>query len=97
MEYEGELISHIDYEKVFYTVDEYDNRYKNGSVKGTGKKRRKFFKVNNARIPLSYECRVLENNDRNQNSAKTVPFIYFILNSFFDHKDLLREYFESII
>ena len=40
---------------------------------------------------MDYACKM---NDENKEIE--VPFIFFVLNNFFEHKDLLAEYFKKI-
>jgi hypothetical protein len=53
------LIEHFDQEYIFYTQDEYIARMANPEVKGTGQKRIKTFKIDNAKIPLDIEMFLL--------------------------------------
>lgn len=77
------IITHIDHEYVFYLIEEFENRKKNPLQKGNGKKRIKTFKIDNGAIPM------FEENGRN--------ILYDILDIFIKNKDLLEEYFSSII
>jgi hypothetical protein len=71
------FIIHIDFEFIFYTLDEFQERYENNNFeqKGNDKKREKIFKIDNAKIPF-------ENN-----------FIYPLIYSCFINKELVDEYF----
>ncbi|KHS89420.1 hypothetical protein PSR30_12310 [Pectobacterium carotovorum subsp. carotovorum] len=77
------FINHIDHELIVYALDEYDEKIKNQKVKGS-KGKVKSFKIDNAKIPFFY-------NDNNE------YFLYKVLDSYFLHKDLLKEYFGRII
>lgn len=94
---EGEFITHLDHEYIFYTLDEYENRVHNPAQKGEAKTRMKSFKVDNSRIPFDY---TLENKSKDENGndlpVQKVPFLYYVLESYFKHKDLLLEYFQRI-
>ena len=85
-------IRHMDFEYIFYTRDEFQQRKTNGKIKGSGK-RKKIFKLDECCIPIDYKVKVtgLENVDVD------ILFIIFILQSFFKHDDLLEEYFVKII
>ncbi|MCP1465552.1 hypothetical protein [Pseudomonas sp. S3E17] len=72
------FISHLDHEYIIYTLDEYINRQTNPKQKGH--KKCKTFKIDNARIPFDYKC-----SDRH--------FIFQVLDSHFNNKELIREYF----
>ena len=84
-------ITHIDHEYIFYNLDEYEERKFNPKIKGEEKKRVKTFKIDHSNIPMDYACKM---NDENKEIE--VPFIFFVLNNFFEHKDLLAEYFKKI-
>ncbi|MUK48258.1 hypothetical protein [Aliivibrio fischeri] len=75
-------INHIDHEYIFYTLDEYEKRLKDHTVKGEAFTRFKTFKIDNSKIPF-----VLDDGSF---------FIYRILDEFFSNKDLLKEYFENV-
>lgn len=93
--YSGKTINHIDYEKIYYTVDEYESRTKQMNTKGTANKRQKYFKINDSCIPFDYPCKVLQSNKTEENEIK-VPFILFVLNCFFTNRKLIGEYFANI-
>lgn len=84
-------ITHIDHEYIFYDLDKYEERKYNPKIKGEEKKRVKTFKIDHSNIPMDYACKM---NDENKEIE--VPFIFFVLNNFFEHKDLLEEYFKKI-
>ncbi|MBO1368104.1 hypothetical protein [Vibrio cholerae] len=79
---DGEYINHIDHEYIFYTLEEYEERKKNHTVKGEALTRFKTFKVDNSKIPF-----ILDDGSF---------FIYRILAEFFTNKDLLKEYFKNV-
>ena len=91
------VITHIDHEYILYTDESYISRISNGNVHGQNKI--KTFKEDHAKIPLEYPCQAFENPAKIGEESKeiTVSFIYYVLNNFFEHKDLLREYFEKIL
>ena len=91
------VITHIDHEYILYTDESYITRTANRNVHGQNKI--KTFKADHAEIPLDYPCQAFENPVIIEEEPKeiTVPFIYYVLNNFFEHKDLLREYFENIL
>ncbi|MBQ7502625.1 hypothetical protein IJT93_07920 [bacterium] len=91
------VITHIDHEYVFYDAEEYERRLNDPDVKGTKLKRFKTFKVDNAHIEMDYPCNVIDVQDENNVAEIKIPFIYFVLNVYFTHKDLLLEYFEDIL
>lgn len=80
-ENEISYLKHIDHEYIFYTFDEYTERRENHNQKGHEKL--KSFKADRCKIPLLH------------NEFGFV--IYFILDKYFKHKDLLREYFELVL
>lgn len=96
MQIEGNCITHLDHEYIFYDLDDYEKRLSNYRIKGQAQKRIKTFKIDRSRIPLNYPCNVLQ-IDENGREKTVVPFIYFVLNTYFEHKDLLSEYFRKIL
>ena len=92
------IITHLDHEYIFYTEDEYSIRINNPHQKGEAAHRIKSFKIDKSRIPFTEPCNV-EYKDNNVENASNiqVPFIYFILENYFKHKDLLNEYFQKIL
>ena len=94
---DGYIITHLDHEKVYYTISEFEIRQQK-CAKGTAYKRIKTFKINNARIPFNYMCNmIIPNPKREEYPEKEIPFILFILNCFFKHKDLISEYFQNLM
>ena len=96
MQIEGIFITHLDHEYIFYDLDEYEKRLTNYRIKGQAQKRIKTFKIDRSRIPLDYSCNILRINENGREKI-VVPFIYFVLNAYFEHKDLLSEYFQKIL
>lgn len=95
---EGIYIIHLDHEYIFYTIDEFDSWQQNPSQKGTAETRMKTFKIDNAYISfdLSYQV-VWKDINGNKSLPVSVPFICYVLGCYFQHKDLLIEYFQSVI
>lgn len=95
---DGAFITHLDHEYIFYTIEQYDERLHNPSQKGEAKTRMKSFKIDNSRIPFEYTC---ENKHKdgsgNDLPVQQVPFLFYVLESYFRHKDLLIEYFQKML
>lgn len=94
------LITHLDHEYVFYSEDEYKCRVKDGGMatKGTGHKRVKTFKMDEAHIPFDYQCKMyMLKKDGTEYEEVMVPFMYFVLDTYFTHKKLLNEYFSKVL
>ena len=87
---------HLDHEYIFYDLDEYEKRLSNYRIKGQARKRIKTFKIDRSRIPLDYPCNILRIGESGREKI-AVPFIYFVLNAYFEHKDLLSEYFQKVL
>lgn len=101
LQYEKErdsaYITHLDHEYVFYTIDEYENRMNDVTQKGTAKTRMKSFKIDNSRIPFDYRCKVLrKDEDVNDLPQEDEQFLCYVLECYFKHKELLKEYFHKI-
>jgi len=77
------LITHIDHEYIYYTLDEYVERNKNFRQKGEARKRVKTLKIDKSEIPF-----ILEND---------TSLVYTVLKSFFYNHELIDEYFMGII
>ena len=92
LQHDGKLISHLDHEYIFYDIESYEARISNPNVKGEAKKRVKTFKIDNSRIPMDYPCKTYKDS-----AEISVPFIFFVLDNYFEHKDLLEEYFQEIM
>ncbi|WGO94194.1 hypothetical protein QCD61_03685 [Pseudomonas viciae] len=75
------VISHIDHEFILYDLESYADRLDKPKIKG--KRKVKTFKIDNAEIPFDFIFR-----DR--------LFLYQVLDSYFSHKSLIREYFVSV-
>ena len=91
-------ITHLDHEYVFYTIEEYEKRQKDATQKGTARPRLKSFKIDNSRIPFDYRC----DNARKDENGNNLPieseqFLCYVLECYFEHKELLREYFEKVL
>ena len=97
--YEDEdvFITQLDHEYVFYTVEEYEKRLVDVTQKGEAKTRMKSFKIDRSRIPFNYRCEI-QRKDMKGNALpiETEQFLCYVLETYFKHKDLLREYFEKI-
>ncbi|WP_019519298.1 hypothetical protein [Faucicola boevrei] len=89
------FITHIDHEYIIYNFDEYENRLLDNTQKGY--KKVKTFKVDNAKIPFFYQYEHHQNcyESGNQIAVKDY-FLFIVLDSFFKHKELLKEYFENV-
>ena len=82
-------ICHMDFEYIFYSLEEFEKRKQEPNTKGTYKKRCKLFKIDKCQIPFDYKVEMLTRN----NSKIQDPLFYFILNLYFKHTNLLNEYF----
>mgnify|MGYP001770819010 CR=1 FL=1 len=73
-------IKHIDFEYIFYSLDEFVNRYdeNNFTQKGEKYKRKKVFKIDNATIPFEGDF--------------LYPIVYFT----FENKELVKEALENM-
>ena len=91
-------ISHLDHEYIFYSSDEYIERLNNPRKKGTANKRIKSFKIDNSCIPfllqIPINSKAVERGVIMENRKEF--FLPYVLEFFFVHKDLLKEYFSSI-
>ena len=97
---ENTTITHIDHEFIFYTPEEYALRKGNASIKGTNLKRLKSFKIDNAKIPIDYICDRdinIYNSEKPETRHERVPFLVFVLKSYFKHKELIDEYFVALL
>ncbi len=88
-------ITHLDHEYIFYSIDEYEKRINNIHQKGEAQKRIKSFKIDNSMIPFQFKICV-KNENTEKLSAKNELFLYYVLDCYFKHKDLLSEYFCSV-
>ena len=76
------FINHLDHELIVYSLEEYDDKIKD--IKGKGSKGKiKSFKIDESKIPFFYK-------------SNKGYFLYQVLDAYFNHKDLLREYFCKI-
>ena len=102
LQYEKEgdsaYITHLDHEYIFYTIEEYEKRMNDVTQKGTAKPRMKSFKIDNSRIPFEYRCKV-SRKDENENDLlqEDEQFLCYVLECYFKHKDLLKEYFYKVL
>lgn len=70
----------------------------NVTQKGTAKQRMKSFKIDNSKIPFSYRCEVLRKDEYGNNLPhEDEQFLCYVLECYFKHKDLLKEYFQKIL
>lgn len=76
------FIEHLDHEYILYHLDEYENKEKDITQKGSVDKI-KTFKIDNSAIPFFY---------RYEGSY----FLFLILEEYFINKELLKEYFEEV-
>ena len=51
-------ITHLEYEYIFYSVDEHEKRLGNVAQKGEVQTRLKSFKIDNAKIPFDSRCKI---------------------------------------
>lgn len=92
-------ITHIDKENIYYSPEEYDCRIEK-RIKGTARKRIKFFKINDSKIPFEYPCQIINTNFRQEHletTEKSIPFIFYIVRYFFKNKKNVDEYFSKIL
>ena len=79
---ENFFITHLDHEFIIYTIDQYEERISNAGQKGY--KKIKTFKVDESMIPFDLR---LDGN----------LFLAQVLDSFFNNKGLIEEYFDSVL
>lgn len=92
------FINHLDHEYIFYTIDEFGRRCQNPEQKGNASTRMKSFKIDNSNISFDLYYKVTRKDIHGNICApKDVPFLYYVLDCYFQHKDLLYEYFHSVI
>jgi len=101
LQYRGEptgvYITHLDQEYVFYTEDEFDVRRRDPGEKGAARTRVKSFKIDNSRIPFDLVYTVQwKDPEGNLLPPARVPFLCYVLDCYFQHKDLLGEYFQGL-
>lgn len=95
------VITHIDHEFIFYSANEYELRKKAYQTKGTDQPRLKSFKIDGAKIPFSLLVdRTIsvpnESGSAFKREQEKVPFIIYVLKSYFKHTDLIDEYFTNL-
>lgn len=101
LQYEKEgdsaYITHLDHEYVFYTLEEYEKRICDVTQKGNAKTRLKSFKIDNSKIPFNYRCEILRKDENgNDLPQEDEQFLCYVLECYFKHKDLLKEYFQKV-
>ena len=93
----GVYITHLDQEYIFYTEDEFDVRRRDPNQKGKTRSRVKSFKIDNSRIPFDLVYTVQwKDSAGNLLPPVQVPFLCYVLDCYFQHKDLLGEYFQNL-
>ena len=92
------MITHLDHEYIYYTKEEYEVRKRNHRQKGNANHRMKTFKIDKAKIPMDYqvECRYY-NDSMDKSVTVQVNFLYYVVKNFFQHQQLVNEYFEKMI
>ena len=89
-------ITHLDHEYIFYSLEEYEQRLRDNLQKGNVATRMKSFKIDHSKIPFSYEVEVQRKNENGVNlPIEHVQILSYILETYFTHKDLLKEYFQT--
>lgn len=73
----GYIITHLDHEKVYYTISKFELRQKQ-YTKGTAYKRIKTFKINNASIPFNYMCNMIIPEIKIMNIRKKKFRLYYL-------------------
>lgn len=101
LQYEKEgdsaYITHLDHEYVFYTLEEYEKRICDVTQKGNAKTRLKSFKIDNSKIPFNCRCEILRKDENgNDLPQEDEQFLCYVLECYFKHKDLLKEYFQKV-
>lgn len=91
-------ITHLDHEYIFYSIDEYERRLSDVTQKGEARERLKSFKIDNSRIPFYRRCKIQRKDiDGNDLPSESEQFLCYVLECYFKHKDLLKEYFQKVI
>lgn len=98
---EKTIITHIDHEFIFYSEEDYTIRKQNAKVKGKKYNKLKSFKIDGAKIPINMmvERKIAipgEMPGEIVDKTERVPFLVFVLKSYFRHTDLIDEYFCSL-
>lgn len=96
------IITHIDHEFIFYSKEDYKKRNVKNDIKGEEQKRLKSFKIDKAKIPINYQIHhKVKEYDGNTKEVKEkieeIPFLIYILKSYFKHHELIDEYFEKML
>lgn len=96
------VITHIDHEFVFYSQEDYLKRMNNSDIKGNEYQKLKSFKIDGAEIPFDIMCKHTFNMhtdkpDEFDRVTESIPFIVFVLKSYFKHFDLIDEYFTDLL
>ena len=95
------VITHIDHEFVFYSQEDYSKRMNNSDIKGNEYQKLKSFKIDGAEIPFDIMCKHTfnmhtDNPDEFDRVTESIPFIVFVLKSYFKHFDLIDVYFTDL-
>lgn len=94
----GIYITHLDQEYIFYTEDEFDARRRDPRKKGAAHARLKSFKIDSSRIPFDFAYTVQwKDQTGNPQPPVRLPFLCYVLDCYFQHKDLLQEYFQNLL
>lgn len=65
--------------------------------KGEAQTRTKSFKVDQAKIPFDSRCKIFRKDEKGDDlPPEDEQFLCYVLECYFRHKDLLREYFQEI-
>lgn len=90
-------ITHLDHEYIFYSIDEYEKRLGDITQKGEAQTRIKSFKIDHSKIPFDSRCKIFRKDEKgNDLPPENEQFLCYVLECYFKHKDLLREYFQKI-
>lgn len=96
-ENDAAYITHLDHEYVFYSIDEYNRRLDDVKQKGEAQTRMKSFKIDHAKIPFDSRCEIFRKDERgNDLPSEDEQFLCYVLECYFKHKDLLKEYFQKM-
>ena len=58
LQHDGNVITHLDHEYIFYDLETYEIRMRDATVKGEGRRRIKTFKIDHSFIPTEYPCKM---------------------------------------
>lgn len=65
--------------------------------RGKAQARMKLFKIDHAKIPFNSRMRISrKDEDGNELPQENEQFLCYVLECYFKHKDLLKEYFQKI-